>query len=218
MTSALPAFLVGFAAEARIARLLGWPVAIGGGTSDGADLAARNLIAAGAKALISFGLAAGLDPAIRPGTIIVAESVLSHGRRWLTDPSLNARLGGATGHICLGLDGIVAAPDDKLRLGRETGAAMGDIESAAVAAVAVAAKLPFAVLRAVCDPVERALPAAALIALDPSGRIAALRLARSIVSRPAQIGALIVLARDAMLARRALRDRVRRIRAIETNR
>jgi adenosylhomocysteine nucleosidase len=217
MTPERPAFLVGFAAEARIARSLGWPVAIGGGTQGGAAFAARDLIRSGAEALISFGLAAGLDRAVRPGAIVVAESVISHDHRWLTDPSLNARLGGGTGHVCLGLDGIVASPDDKYRLGHETGAAIGDIESAAVAAAATAAKRPFAVLRAVCDPVERALPAAALIALDSSGRIAALRLARSVISRPGQIGALISLARDATLARRALRDRIRWILAIEAN-
>ena len=50
--------IVGLAFEARLARPLGWPVAIGGGTSEGAAAAAQRLVDAGATALLSFGIAA----------------------------------------------------------------------------------------------------------------------------------------------------------------
>src|ERR1700677_530036 len=52
-----PVFLVGFVAEAKIARRSGWPVTIGGGTSMGAARAVRRLIQGGATGLVSFGLA-----------------------------------------------------------------------------------------------------------------------------------------------------------------
>jgi adenosylhomocysteine nucleosidase len=206
-----PALLVGFAAEARVARLSGWQVTIGGGTTEGAARAAQRLIDAGASGIVSFGLAGGLDPRLRAGTVIVAGSVTAYGRMWPTDPNLNIRLGGTTGHLCLGLDRAVASSDEKLRLNMETGASLVDMESGAVAMVAAAARVPFAVLRAICDPADRTLPPAALVALDTAGRVAAARLAMSVLASPGQVKALFGLARDAAAARRALRAWARRI-------
>jgi adenosylhomocysteine nucleosidase len=211
MTSGMPALVVGFAAEARVARLFGWQVAIGGGTTAGAALAARLLIEAGAVGIVSFGLAGGLDPSLPAGTLVVAEAVVANGRIWQADPTLSDRLGGITGHLCLGLDRVVASADEKRHLNRETGAALVDMESGAVAAVAAEAGVPFAVLRAICDPAHRALPPAALVALDAAGRLAAAQLAMSILASPGQLGALLGLARDAAVARRALRSRAMRI-------
>ena len=98
------------AAEARIVRRLEWRVAIGGGTA-GAHEAARRLIDDGCDALVSFGLAAGLDPALRPGALIVPSLVLvcGDGRRAAmteksTIPEISRMLGGATAHTLLGLD------------------------------------------------------------------------------------------------------------------
>jgi adenosylhomocysteine nucleosidase len=202
---------VGFAAEARVARLSGWPVAIGGGTTLGAAAVARRLIDSGVAGIVSFGLAGGLDPELPAGTIVVPRAVTSNGRTWATDPGLTARLGGTTGHLCLGLDRVVACTHDKRRLIRETGASLVDMESGAVAAAAAAAGVPFAVLRAICDPADRVLPPAALVALDASGRLGTARLAMSILTCPGQMSGLIGLARDAMMARRALRSRAARL-------
>jgi hypothetical protein len=66
-------------------------------------------------------------------------------------------------------------------------------------------------LRAICDPADRALPPAALVALDTAGRLAAARLAMSVLASPGQLMALFGLARDASAARRALRARARQI-------
>ena len=208
MILASPAFLVGFAAEAKIARRLGWPVAIGGGATEGAAQAVRQLIDSGATGVVSFGLAGGLDPTLPPGTLIVANEVVADGRIWPTDAPLSARLGGATGHRCLGLDRIVASPAEKRRLGCETGAVVVDMESGAVATTASALGVPFAVLRAICDPADRGLPPAALVAMDLAGHIAPAPLAWSIVTHPGQVGALLALAKDAATARRALRSRI----------
>ena len=104
------------AAEARIVRRLEWRVAIGGGSAAGAHEAARRLIEDGCDALVSFGLAAGLDPALRPGALIVPSLVVvsgdgrarpSHDGE-ITDPEISRMLGGATAHTLLGLDSVVA--------------------------------------------------------------------------------------------------------------
>jgi adenosylhomocysteine nucleosidase len=196
--------VVGMASEARIARRLGWPVAIGRD-------AAENLLHEGARALVSLGVAGGLDPALRPGTLIIADAVIVGSERHVTDSELSRRLGGATGHIVLGIDTIVSTVAEKQRLHRTTRAAAVDLESGAVARLAVRHGLPFAVLRVICDPAARALPPAALAALDPRGAIAIRQVLASIVVRPGQLPALLALAFDAAMARRALATRVRQL-------
>jgi adenosylhomocysteine nucleosidase len=203
--------VVGLAAEARIAQRLGWTVTVGGGTAAGAQAAAQRLADAGAAALISFGLAGGLDPALRPGALIVPAAVIVAGMRHATDPRLSCRLGGVTTHVVFGADAIVATVEAKRRLHERTAATAADLESGPVAQVAAARRLPFAVLRAICDPAERALPPVALAALGAHGAIGIWRVAVSVVARPGQLPALLTLAADAAAARRSLVARVRLI-------
>jgi adenosylhomocysteine nucleosidase len=205
------AVVVGMAAEARIARRLGWPVAVGGGTAEGVEPAARRLISEGAGALVSFGLAGGLDPSLRPGALIVPSIVIDDSHRYAADPNLSRILGGETSHALLGTSTVVASVADKQRLHRDSGAAATDMESAAVARIASQHAIPFAVLRAICDPADRALPPAALAALDARGAIAISRVLASLVSHPAQLAALFALARHAAIARSTLVARVRQI-------
>ena len=200
--------VVGMAAEARIARRLGWPVAVGGGTEPGARAAAERLLRQGATAFVSFGLAGGLDPALRPGMLVIPETVLVGDQRIPADAGLMQRLGGATGHVVLGAARVAATVAEKRNLHDRTGADAIDLESGAVALAAQAAGIPFAVLRAICDPAERTLPHAALIALDRQGAIGAGRMSASIIAHPRQVGALLRLAADAASARRALLRRV----------
>jgi adenosylhomocysteine nucleosidase len=204
-----PAIVVGMAAEARIARRLGWPVAIGGGTANGAQSAANELAQQGCGSLISFGLAGGLDPVLRPGAVVVPTTVIAGGQRYAADVDLSRMLGGPTPHVILGCDAIAASVADKTRLREQTGAAAVDLESGAVARVAALRGIPFAVLRAICDPAERALPPAALAALNARGGIAIWRVLAAIVAHPGQLPALITLAADATMARRSLIARVR---------
>ncbi len=207
------AIVVGLRAEAQLARRLGVPVVIGGGLPAGAEAAARRAVADGASALVSFGLAGGLDPSLRPGELIVPTAVLCEdGATFAADPALMTWLGGATPHRVLADELIATDAETKRRLWQETGAVALDLESGAVARVATEHALPFAVLRVICDPAERDLPPAALAALDARGAIALARVAGSITARPGQLPALLRLAADAAAARRALAGRVATIR------
>lgn len=206
-----PAVVTGLIAEARIAAKLGLPVEAGGGTPWGAEQAAERLVAQGARTLISFGLAGGLDPQFRPGTIVVPMAVVEAGRIRPTNKELADRLGGWFGGMLCAEPDIVVTAADKHALGRATLCGAVDLESGAVARVAERHNIPFAVLRAICDPAERDLPPAAVAALDSRGAIGVLRVARSVLVQPWQIPGLIALARDAARGRAALVRRVAEI-------
>jgi adenosylhomocysteine nucleosidase len=195
---------VGLEAEARIARRLG-KVAIGGGTAEGAVRAAAQLAEAGVDALLSFGLAGGLDPALRPGTLVIPEAVLTNGEQLAADPWLLQAWQGPTAALLLASETIIASRVEKQAAFDATGAQAVDMESGAVARAARGAGLPWAALRVICDPAERDLPPAALAALSVTGAIAGWRIARSILANPAQIPALMRLGADAAHARRTLR-------------
>jgi adenosylhomocysteine nucleosidase len=206
-----PTVVVGLAVEARLARPLRWPIAIGGGGYEGAHAAAERAVRDGAEALLSFGLAGGLDPGLRPGTLLLPAEVIIDGLRISTDAALRARFGTAPSPPLLGAAAPVASAADKRRLFEATGAVAVDLESGAVARVATAHRLPFAVLRAVCDPAGRDLPPAALIALDRHGAIGLARVLGSVLTHPGQLPSLAALAADATAARRALRLAVSRL-------
>jgi len=202
--------VTGLRQEAAIAGALG-RAAAGGGRKGGAEAAARLLADAGADALLSFGLAGGLDPSLPPGTLLVPRVVLDQDEQFFTDPGLAAQLGGGIDAPLLAVPNIVARMEEKRRLHQATRAASVDQESGAVARVAARRGLPFAVLRAVCDPAWRSLPHAALVALRPDGSLDVPGLLSSLARRPGDLPALLALARDAVQARKALVGRVHQI-------
>jgi adenosylhomocysteine nucleosidase len=206
-------FVTGLAVEARLLRDSGFLVTVGGGMPDGAYRAADTLAGRGALALISFGLAGGLRPDLQPGTVLVPPAVAEGPRTYFCDDRLIEFLGGSTGHPIMAGMKIAATAPDKEALFRRGRADAIDLESGAVARVALARGLPFAVLRAVADPAERNLPPAALIALKPGGGIDLPRILLSVLARPAQIPGLLAVGKDAGRARAALVERLKRLRS-----
>jgi adenosylhomocysteine nucleosidase len=204
VTASRLGIVVGMTAEARLLAGTGCAIAVGGGTTLGARRMARKLVEDGVIALISFGLAGGLDPALMAGTLLSPRAVLSQGRLIECHEALRATLGGESTACLLAGDGIVSSAAEKQRLWRTTGAGAVDLESGAVAEVALEAGIPFAVLRAVCDTAARDLPSSAVEALDEGGRIAPMRMAGILARHPMEILTLIALGRDAARARRAL--------------
>lgn len=203
--------VTGLLAEARIAAPLGRALA-GGGTWAGAEAAAERLIAGGARALLSFGLAGGLAPGLRAGECVVPALVVGPDERFPVPPALSQRLGGGAAGCLVSVSEPVASARAKCALREATGAIACDMESVPVARVAARHGVPFAVLRAICDPAERDLPPAALIAMEPGGGLALRRVLGSLARRPGQIGDMLALARDAAAARRALVGRVGEVR------
>ncbi len=204
--------LVGLAAEARLVRraakgLDPQPlVAVSAADPARAEALAHELVAADAGGLLSVGLAAGLDPALPPGRLLLPTEVLDpDGRRWPTDAGWRGRvdLDAEPGPLA-GCDSLLKTVADKAALARTGGALAADMESHRLARVAAAAGLPFLVLRAVADPAGLALPPAAWDAVDHEGRSRGLAVAGRLLRDPRQLPALLALARAAGRAERSL--------------
>ena len=97
-----------------------------------------------------------------------------------------------------------ATASRKATLYHVTQAAGVDMESGGVVKVAREHGLPFAVVRAVCDPADRSLPPVAQHALDEHGQVRTQFILKSLAVQPWEIVDLIKLARDAYKARKGL--------------
>jgi hopanoid-associated phosphorylase len=212
--SATVGVIAGFRAEARSLRGQDVRVEYSGGSPERARSAAALLVAEGAVGLVSFGLAGGLVPQLRPGDLLLPEAVRSAGlASWSVDANwrerVHARLaaGGLepeTGTL-VGSERIVATASDKRALSEATGARAVDMESHAVAAVATAAGLPFLVVRALADPHDQVIPQIAREALRPDGRIRIQATLGGLIRQPGELMALLRLARQSARGLASLR-------------
>lgn len=198
----------GLASEARIVAGRGVVTVAG---PNPALRAALDRVAPGTlRAVVSFGIAGGLSPAVRSGTLLVPDSVAG-ARVWRTDPALVATALAALGDVpathgaVAGVDVAVLTPTGKRALRAATGAAAVDTESHLAAAFAARHGLPLLVLRAVADGAECALPPLALVAIGADGRVAPAAIARELLAHPGQFGRLPATALAAARAMRTLR-------------
>ena len=181
--------VVGFAAEATLLPA-GTPVLVS--AADPRRLAAALEAIPRPDAILSLGIAGGLDPTLMPGSLVVARHVIAEAI-WPAHPGWSAALAqacGATLADIAGADTMVATAAAKAALYARTGAVAVDMESAAVARLGV----PFAVLRAVADTANEALPPAAGVGLDQAGNAAPMRVMRALLRRPQDLPGLIRMA------------------------
>jgi adenosylhomocysteine nucleosidase len=221
--------LTGLAMEARCLRGTGLLVACSGARPERGRAEVRRLLDEGVVGLVSFGLAGGLDPALRPGALVLADAVvLPDGRRLRVDAAWRARLAEAlgAGHLpprplgsapegrlsptrgegisVAGSGRLLVTAEEKRALREESGAVAVDMESHIVAEAAATAGLPFVVVRAISDPAGRALPPAALALVHPEGGIR-LRALGKLLARPRELGGLVRLGLETRAALKALR-------------
>jgi adenosylhomocysteine nucleosidase len=205
--------VVGLAFEARIAAGPGIQVVRGG---DGSNLTAA-LTAAIAEArmlfgncpgIISFGVAGGLAPQLRPGTCVIGSAILSGSDRIPTNKMWSQELlqmfPDAISGMLLGVSAPICDPRDKRALHVNTGAIAVDMESHVVATVGAAHGLPVVAMRVITDPAERALPASAVAAMRRNGTTNIVAMIRSVLMRPREIPTLFQTALDALAARATL--------------
>lgn len=173
--------------------------------------AARAAARSGAAALLSFGLAGGLDPDLAPGTVVIPERIiLATGDALETDSAWRERIAAALGPglvtdqgALLTVDTPLDTPARKARAAETSGAVAADMESGAIAAVAAEAGLPTVAIRVVTDGASDSLPPGVERWIDATGRRRAAPIAAAVL-RPSQWSVLARLSRRHRVAQRAL--------------
>ncbi len=199
-------------------------VALGGMGQRAAADAARALVEAGASGLMSFGLAGGLDPHLHAGSIVLPSAVCAEdGARITTSADWRERLVAALGASHAAAEPVItgtlltsARAIDTL-LGKAaafqaTGAVAVDMESLAVARIAIGHGLPFVAVRVIVDTAADVLPRA-VVAASSDGQVRIWRLLGALVRAPEEFPAIIRLARRYRTATRAMAAVVADIRA-----
>ena len=187
-------------------------LAVSGIGGHAAARGARALIDAGATALISWGMAGGLDPALASGTIFLPSEVISRdGALVLTTRYWRERLRAAVathGPVACGKlltsAQVIGSVADKAAAFSETGAAAVDMESLAVAQVAKSHDLPFIAVRVIVDAAGDILPRA-VMAAGSAGPLQIGRLLASLAVTPGDVATLIRLLPRYRAASRSLR-------------
>ena len=181
-----------------------------------AHSAALSLLAEGASALLSWGVAGGLAANLFSGNLILPKTIISPDQSvFRVDSHWHERL-------CLFLRGyqdfhtgtlaesptVLTSAAEKSAFLEQYDAVAVDMESSAIARVASDAQVPFLAIRAVADPVQMIIPRTALDASDEYGRAQPLELLYGLVRNPAELILLIRL-------RRHFRNALRTLAAVE---
>ena len=216
MSDAVVGIVAALPAEARClprARVPDVRVTVSGPGPARARQAAEEHLGAGARALVSWGVAGALDPSLRPGTLVLAVvATAMDGTTWTGDSRWRERLLEVadpelpvTGGTLLQADDVMAGAEEKRAEFERTGACVVDTETGAVAAAAQAAGVPWVAVRAVVDPAGFDLPHAALAAVDEDGHTHPGRVITASLRRPQELPRLMRLGRDFGAAKRTLR-------------
>ena len=187
------------------------PLVCAGFGPEHATEAARALAGEGATALMSFGFAGGLDPALKVADLILAELVLGDDDTGLApDPGWQASAAREFAELnvipvpIFSGKAVIATPADKTQLRTDTGASAVDMESFAVGKVAEDLGLKFLVLRAVLDPADQIIPQSAMAGYSEDGTISPKDVAAALVARPQDMPAMIQLGIDNRKAQKTL--------------
>nr|VFJ53984.1 MAG: Nucleoside phosphorylase [Candidatus Kentron sp. FW]VFJ58108.1 MAG: Nucleoside phosphorylase [Candidatus Kentron sp. FW] len=188
-----------------------------------ATRAARSLIDSNMDALVSWGIAGALDPALVSGDILLPISVIDYidsrqypvNRHWHT--ILENRLKNTLAHkknysrqSIISTRDVQGDPPKKIKLHQATGAIAVDMESAAIAAVASKEKKPFIIIRTISDTTAMRLPKSATRATDFYGRTSLSQLSVGLLKNPAELFHYPVLIRSLARAKKSLREIVER--------
>ena len=177
-----------------------------------AEAATTRLLDRGATAVVSWGIAGGLDPDLEPGTVVIPEFVVDadEGPRYADAGWRNRllvrieKLVPISGDPMFHADDVVTSPARKNELHERWDAAAVDMESAGIARVAQGAGVPWIIIRVVGDVADQALPKAVTELSDENGRLRAGAVA-GLVLRPRLWPTLLALGRANAAAGRSMR-------------
>lgn len=178
--------------------------------ANAARKAATKLRAGGATSLISFGVAGALDSKLRPGDLVLPESIYS-GRllpvsvtwRDRVQKCLPSHLRIIGGKLATSKK-VLTSLIEKREFAETTGAFAVDLESGAIAEVAENSDIPFLAIRAISDPIEFSPPLALLDAVNPDGSANLSQILSLLLQRSVTLSTLLRLAREVRIARSTL--------------
>jgi adenosylhomocysteine nucleosidase len=196
----------------ELATLSGSRLAVSGIGYEAARKAARALVDSGVTALMTFGMAGGLDPGLKAGSIVLPSELISpSGVHFITCRPWRERIATAVSSSRAVSEGSLLTSTEaidslaaKTAAYRSSGAVAVDMESAAVAEVAAAARLPFIAVRVIVDTAADVLPRA-VVAASRAGKVQMSRLIAGVLLAPAQIKPLIRLSQRYRTALTSLR-------------
>lgn len=187
-------------------------VMLAGMGAQNAATASEHMAETGAQALMSWGCAAGLDPSLVPGDLVIPEAIIGADlTRYPTDSSWRNSVSSTLPSDIITHNGTLAeSPDvlstmeDKKLLADKTHAIAADMESAAIAQVAQNRNIPFLAIRTISDCYNECVPATVTSSMGRNGQVSIMRLLMSVAIRPNQWAALINLGRGFTKARKTL--------------
>ncbi len=156
--------------------------------------------------VISAGFSGALDPKLKQGDIIMADSIADgEGHRLSIDFKISPEAAAATPGLHVGrlltVDRIVRLPEEKRALGEQHAALAVDMESWAVGEVCREAKTRFMAVRIVSDAIDHELPADIERLAKQKTQAARLGAAAgAIFRRPSSIKDMLKLKEDALIA------------------
>ena len=172
--------------------------------------AAIKLQEEGATSLISFGVSGALDSKLRPGDLVLPQSVynerllpVSLAWRDRVQKCLPSNLRVIGGKLATSKK-VLTSLNEKCDFARITGASAVDLESGAIAKVAEDSDIPFLAIRVISDPIEFSPPLALLNAVNPDGSANLSQIISLLLQRSVTLSTLLRLGRDVRTARATL--------------
>ncbi len=192
-------------------------IAISGANADRAYALAKgfadegNAAGEGGRLIISVGVSGGLLPAYAPGDLVIGSKVVTiSGEEYHCSSDYidllkrSHKAAGISPSIIYGSDEVILTIEEKNRLYQETGAKSVDMESHGAARAAKEAGLGFLAIRAIADPAGRALPEAALNAVNEDGSTKIVGTLFKAMQNPIQLSELAQLGSDSKEALKTL--------------
>ena len=188
---------------------------------DSVSVACNDLENEKIKGIVSFGIAGGMDPKLRSGSVLLPKAVVTADGAFFPTDNIWHRSVADNWPVVrkqtrqLGVNKPVKNPDEKAQLFQATGAHALDMESHVIGAYAQKRGIPFLVLRSIADSAEDTVPEIALAGIDKNGNAAPFSLLKTLIKSPRYLTQVAKLAYASNVAIRALKNMpVRSIHAL----
>ena len=158
-------------------------------------------VASNTTQIISWGTAAGLEPHLSAGELLLPEMVKDDsGMAFRTERTFTARLEQLLNNEITVHKGLLAqsntvlsSASQKANFAKKHKAIACDMESATIGSLADKNHIPFNVIRVIVDEINTTLPHSALIAMSEFGKINYSKMVLSILQHPGDLAKLFAL-------------------------